>query len=98
MTNRLLKNIVKEALVKYPITRSDDKKLFWTVCEIVAGHSLPSIQYHWFMSLPIVPSSIDRARREIQREYPELQADEQVKLYRKQRQETKGDFINSLLV
>lgn len=86
--NKLLKikNLVQFILENYPKTRSDDELLYLTVCKRLN----PSIDKFPFGTVFThlksygLPSfkSVERARRKLQREFPELAADKEVKAAR----------------
>ena len=78
--------LVKRVLTEKPATRNDDNLLYFEVCQ----ECNPTVAYFPFGTvLPYakeydLPSykSVERARRKIQRAYPELASDKQIKAAR----------------
>lgn len=85
-------DIVKDILIKYPATRSSDKKLIWVVWGTLGyleGTSMPREKFFDSPSL----ESITRARRKIQELNPDLSANKLVKESRARIEDQKGTHI-----
>ena len=85
-------DLVKEALEKYPVTRNDDKKLIWAVFHRLGYISDKVIKKEDFLNAPSC-ESITRARRKVQENHPELEANEYVKKARKHIEEKRSNFV-----
>lgn len=84
----LILNLLKE----FPAMRSSDKKLIWNVWGYLGYVHNGHIGRQSFMNAP-TPETITRCRRKIQEHKPELRATVQVQNKRKEKEETKGNFI-----
>lgn len=92
---------VKEILEYIPPTRDNDRYLMIKVWEMDCPeivrkfNNKPYLDIEKFIyDLPVATSSIKRARRKVQELHPELRSkNSRVQSLRRQKQETKGDFI-----
>lgn len=90
-----LSELVKVILTENPEARSDDDYLYLVICRAVKP-SIVALPFEVVMAhrsecgLPSY-KSVERARRKIQRAYPELAADDTIEGYRKMKEE---EFIN----
>lgn len=85
-----VKTMVRQALIRYPDTRNNDDLLYFQVCKLWAWHIGVEINtLHFatvFLGNPLeFPSykSVERLRRIVQRQEPELQARKATKAGRK---------------
>ena len=83
--------LVKEILEEVPETRNDDMLLYYRVCEIMNRRALSYSFGYALLNLKdlCLPSfkSVERSRRKLQRAYPHLAADSDVKDKRKDQEE-----------
>lgn len=82
--------MVKEALEFYPSTREDDFILIGSVYEMINKDFIryplsTIIEHHVELGLPSI-ETITRARRKLQRKYPDLMGSKQIKKLRKDRE------------
>ena len=99
--NCKLKNIVKDTLTNIEKTRSDDYMLTYFVIKKYLDDKNIKIEYfyqimmfHKTYGLPSI-ESITRARRLIQRKYPELRADREVEKIRAKEEERYREIARS---
>ena len=83
---------VKHLLVEFPELRNSDKMLIWKVWLDGGFVKYENITLEAFMNAPSV-ETIRRTRQKVQEEYPELQASEGVRRFRKTKQTTKSTFV-----
>lgn len=95
-------DLVKEILQKVPATRSSDMLLYYEVCKEIdrtvlklpfwivlldlKGHGLPAIE------------SVGRARRKLQRAYPELAGSDQIEGFRAMNENIVRDYARQVNV
>lgn len=88
-----LYDVIKQLLVKYPELRNSDKKLLWSVWHKKGlVNSFNMIDRDSFYKAPS-SESITRARRKVQENHPELQAQKQVQEARKYIESKKGFHV-----
>ena len=99
--NCKLKNIVKDTLTNIEKTRSDDYMLTYFVIKKYLDDKNIKIEYfyqimmfHKTYGLPSI-ESITRARRLLQRKYPELRADREVEKIRAKEEERYRELARS---
>ena len=99
--NCKLKNIVKDTLTNIEKTRSDDYMLTYFVIKKYLDDKNIKIEYfyqimmfHKTYGLPSI-ESITRARRLIQRKYPELRADREVEKIRAKEEDRYRELARS---
>ena len=99
--NYKLKNIVKDTLTNIAKTRSDDYMLTYFVIKKYLDEKNIKIEYfyqimmfHKTYGLPSI-ESITRARRLLQRKYPELRADREVEKIRAKEEERYRELARS---
>lgn len=99
--NYKLKNIVKDTLTNIAKTRSDDYMLTYFVIKKYLDDKNIKIEYfyqimmfHKTYGLPSI-ESITRARRLLQRKYPELRADREVEKIRAKEEERYRELARS---
>ena len=99
--NCKLQNIVKDTLTNIEKTRSDDYMLTYFVIKKYLDDKNIKIEYfyqimmfHKTYGLPSI-ESITRARRLIQRKYPELRADREVEKIRAKEEERYRELARS---
>ena len=90
--NMKLYDTVKEILEKYPVTRSNDKKLIWTVYGTLGYIEDKKMKREDFFEAPNC-ESITRARRKVQENHPDLEANEYVKKARNFIESKKGNHV-----
>ena len=70
------KDIVEKVLIKYPVTRDDDYKLFGWICKILKPELMtkPFNEVIWYHTENGLPSfeTVTRARQALQHDKPEL--------------------------
>lgn len=89
-----LYDLVKELLMESKPMRNSDKLLMWGIWEnqgFVKGNRLSREDF--FKKTCPTPESVTRARRKVQEHYPALQATEEVRIMREQKEKKKGNFI-----
>ena len=99
--NCKLRNIVKETLTNIENTRNDDYMLTYFVIKKYLDEKNKKIEYfyqimmfHKTYGLPSI-ESITRARRLLQRKYPELRADREVERIRAKEEERYRELARS---
>ena len=99
--NCRLKNIVKDTLTNIEKTRNDDYMLTYFVIKKYLDEKNIKIEYfyqimmfHKTYGLPSI-ESITRARRLLQRKYPELRADREVEKIRAKEEERYRELARS---
>lgn len=99
--NCKLKNIVKDTLTNIAKTRSDDYMLTYFVIKkylddknIKIDYFYQIMMFHKTYGLPSI-ESITRARRLLQRKYPELRADREVEKIRAKEEERYRELARS---
>ena len=99
--NCKLKNIVKDTLTNIEKTRNDDYMLTYFVIKKYLDDKNIKIEYfyqimmfHKTYGLPSI-ESITRARRLIQRKYPELRADREIEKIRAKEEERYRELARS---
>lgn len=99
--NCKLKNIVKDTLTNIKKTRNDDYMLTYFVIKKYLDEKNIKIEYfyqimmfHKTYGLPSI-ESITRARRLLQRKYPELRADREVEKIRAKEEERYRELARS---
>ena len=99
--NCKLKNIVKDTMTNIAKTRSDDYMLTYFVIKKYLDDKNIKIEYfyqimmfHKTYGLPSI-ESITRARRLLQRKYPELRADREVEKIRAKEEERYRELARS---
>jgi hypothetical protein len=91
---RKLQTIVKQLLIEQPHLRDNDRALVWSVWEHIGLADHTYILYADFMDKSTPSSdSITRCRRKVQEENPELQASDDVKTFRLEREKLKGQDV-----
>jgi hypothetical protein len=85
-------DLILNLLSETPELRSSDRKLLWAVWKH-QGIANEHITYENFIQTATTAESITRARRKIQELHPELQANQTVRLARKQKAKSKGTYI-----
>ena len=99
--NCKLKNIVKDTLTNIEKTRNDDYMLTYFVIkkyldkkDIKIDYFYQIMMFHKTYGLPSI-ESITRARRLLQRKYPELRADREVEKIRAKEEERYRELARS---
>lgn len=87
-----LYDLTKQLLEEYEPLRNDDKKLLWATWSKLGLTDNGTISKDKFYNAPS-SESVTRARRKVQENYPNLQANEIVKGYRKEIERQKGTHI-----
>ena len=99
-------DLVHELLINEPACRNSDNILYWRVLQTigsskgidVAKMSVPTLFLH-MKDYDIPPiTSVGRARRKLQRTYPELKADDTVEGYREVLEEEFREYAKSYIV
>ena len=69
-----LKEVVKQVLQEDRTLADNEKKLNWKVWEAIRGKRVTFVTFNAYKTLPS-ESSIQRVRRKLEAEYPELRGD-----------------------
>lgn len=84
-------DLVRMILVEDKLSRSDDRRLIWSVYKSMGFVVEDKLDYENFKECP-TPETITRARRKVQELHPDL-VDEDTKKHRELRESKKGFFI-----